>query len=100
MTLNDLIGNGQISMDDLLDFVHRRLMYLGEFEAKKRIKGIAIPQRKTDLLVSYAVSWGKVPWHLHTSDTDIGTALRLLSRVVNNLTTPFVPKEIGRDFCC
>jgi hypothetical protein len=98
--VNALIQGGTITVDDLREYVHSRLLHLGTFEADKRIKGIAIPTPRTDVLVCYAVICGAAPWSMHTSDTVVGLALKLLSQLVRELTTPFVPKELPRDFCC
>jgi hypothetical protein len=98
--VNALIEIGAASLDSLNEYVHHRLLHLGLFEMNKRIEGIAIPTPRTDVLVGYAVVWGAAPWSMHTSDTVVGLALRLLPLLVRELTTPFVPKELPRDFCC
>jgi hypothetical protein len=98
--VNDALGRGTVNMDDLRTYVHEQLVTQGKFEGDKRKKDIAIPTKLTDTLVSYAATWGAVPWSMHTSDTDVGQALRLLDVIIRDLTTPFVPRELRRDFCC
>lgn len=98
--LNAALESEEISMDDLRDYVHKELMDQGKFEVNKRKKDWALPTPETNVLVCYVATWGVVPWGMHTSDTDIGLALRLLDVIIRDLTTQIVPREVGRDFCC